>query len=147
MCASLLLSFSLLAGQKDVIMVLDTSLSMVGQGSSGNNIMKAVKKDIKDFIYNDIKDGDRLTFLTFDSKVEEYPTFKIDDENDRNIATKFLLRIEPKGLWTHTKLMIETVIKKAKELEKTGKDRQPVIIILTDALDDPPPGKKGIVYL
>jgi len=140
---SLLFSFSLFGGQKDVIMVLDTSLSMVGQGRSGKNIMAAVKSEIKKFIYEDIKDGDRLTFMTFDSKVVEYATIKIDDENDRNIASKFLLRVEPKGLWTHTQLMVDKVIEKSKELEKTADGRKLFVIILTDNLDDPPPGKKG----
>ncbi len=126
---------------RNVILVLDTSMSMIGYG--GKDILERVKTSIKNYI-DKLEDGDTVTFMTFDTKVTAYPTILVDDENDKDILKKYISMIEAKGKWTYTIRMIKTVFKKAEEITKLEKDeeKQTVIVIMTDALDDPPPGRR-----
>ena len=126
--------------EKDVILVLDTSLSMIGYGGAykSRNILGKVKKSIGTYI-DDLDDGDRVTFMTFDSDVRIYPTIYVDDDNDRDILKKYISMTDAKGKWTNTFQMIKTAFKTADDLEKEDDDRQIVIVVMTDGLDDPPP--------
>ncbi len=125
--------------QKDMILVLDTSLSMVGSG--GRNIMARVKDGLDKFI-DQLEVGDSFTFITFDTDVKLYPIVYIHDKNDKDILKKYLSVIEAKGAWTYTQEMIRNVFQTAQKLEEKEKGRQRVIVVLTDALDDPPPGRR-----
>jgi hypothetical protein len=145
--AVILLLFSLAAAgdasakeQKDMILVLDTSLSMVGQG--GNNIMPMVKKSLEEFI-GQLEKGDSITFITFDTEVKVWPIIKVEDKSAKEILSKFLTMVEAKGAWTYTQEMIKTVYKTAQQLEEKNKTRNTVVIILTDGIDDPPPAFRG----
>jgi hypothetical protein len=123
---------------KDIILVLDTSLSMVGQ-AGGQNILDKVKRSISDYI-GQVEDGDRVTFITFDVDTRIYPAVLVDDENDRDILKKYINMTQATGLWTYTYKMILKVIETADTLEKEKDGRQTEIVIMTDAIDDPPPG-------
>ncbi|OHD66119.1 MAG: hypothetical protein A2176_04170 [Spirochaetes bacterium RBG_13_51_14] len=124
---------------KDIILVLDTSLSMVGQGG-GQNILDKVKRIVEDYI-DQVEDGDRVTFVTFDVDTKIYPTVLVDDENDRDIIKKYITMTEATGLWTYTYKMIYKVFESAERLETEKDGRQTEIVILTDAIDDPPPSE------
>ncbi len=126
--------------QKDMVLVIDTSLSMVGYG--GKNILPQVKESLVKFI-DQLNVGDSISFVTFDTDVKLYPTIYIHDKNDKDILRKYLSVIDAKGKWTYTQQMLRQVFKKAVELEDKEKKRQRVIVVMTDALDDPPPGHKG----
>jgi len=147
-CAALIISGSSVelkaAVNKDVILVLDTSLSMAGYG--GRNIFNDVKLSVNNYI-DTLQDGDRVTFVTFDSDVKVFPAVLVDDQNDRDILKKYISMVEAKGQWTYTLAMLKTVFALADELSKDkgkGKaERNLAIVIMTDALDDPPPGKRG----
>ena len=94
MAASLLMSFqtdskAASVTNKDVILVLDTSLSMVGY--QGKNIMDDVKKSVYTYI-DSLQDGDRVTFVTFDEELKIYPQVVIDDQNDRDIVKKYIMK-------------------------------------------------------
>lgn len=123
-------------GSKDLILVLDTSLSMVGYG--GKDIFDQVKASLSRFV-DKLEEGDSITFISFDTEVKIYPRVVVNDENDKEILKKYLSVVEAKGKWTYTMNMIKNVLKKAQELEVAEKERQKVIVIMTDALDDPPP--------
>lgn len=149
MAAALILSFqaeSKAASNKDVILVLDTSLSMMGY--QGKNIMGDVKRSVYTYI-DSLQDGDRVTFVTFDEDLKVYPQVVIDDQNDRDIVKKYISMTEAKGQWTFTLKMLQTVFGIADELTKENhaqsqvNPRNVVIVIMTDGLDDPPPGKGG----
>lgn len=130
---------------KDVVLVLDTSLSMVGYG--GKNILSSVKFSISQFIDKEINDGDKVTFVTFDEDVKVFPQILIDDENDRDILKKYISVTEAKGKWTYTLKMISQVFAIADEMSKSEESgRNVVIVIMSDGLDDPPPGKRREVY-
>lgn len=130
------------AVNKDVILVLDTSLSMVGYG--GKNIFNDVKLSIYNYI-DTLQDGDSVVFVTFDTETRVFPSVLVDDQNDRDILKKYISVVEAKGQWTYTLNMLKTVFSIADDLDKDkGKKgaRNVAIVIMTDALDDPPPGKQ-----
>ncbi len=137
-------SFSAAAANKDVILVLDTSLSMIGY--QGKDIFESVKGSVETYM-NTLQDGDRVTFVTFDEEVKVYPQVLIDDQNDRDIVKKYISITEAKGQWTHTLKMLKTVfaladqITKESQGNKTELKRNVVIVIMTDGLDDPPPSR------
>lgn len=125
---------------RDVIIALDTSLSMIGRG--GDNIMDQVKSSLEKYV-DKLNEDDSLTFMTFDSQVVLYETVQIKEEAEqKDTIKKFIRPIQARGKWTYTKAMFEAVFQKAAELQEKDPDRQQVIIILTDAMDDPPPAKK-----
>lgn len=129
------------ASNKDVILVLDTSLSMIGY--QGQNIFDDVKSSINKYI-DGLQDGDRVTFITFDEDVKMYPEVLLDDQNDRDIVKKYISMTEAKGRWTHTLLMLQNVFALAEKLSNQNTDevkRNLVIVIMSDGLDDPPPNK------
>ncbi len=131
------------AVNKDVILVLDTSMSMIGYG--GKNIFNDVKLSIYNYI-DTLQDGDRVVFVTFDSVTKVFPSVLVDDQNDRDILKKYISVVEAKGQWTYTLDMLKTVFSIADDLGKDKdkkSDRNLAIVIMTDALDDPPPGKRG----
>ncbi len=129
------------ASDKNILLVLDTSLSMVGHG--GKNILEKVKKKINEYIDKNVDDGDQVTFITFDTTVKVFPPVLVDDNNDRDILKKYISMTEAKGQWTHTYEMARKVYETAEGLDKEDDDRKIIIIVMTDALDDPPPHKKG----
>ncbi len=129
---------------KDVILVLDTSLSMIGD--HGKNILESVKGSVNTYLDN-LQDGDRVTFVTFDEDVKVYPQVIIDDRNDRDIVKKYISVTQAKGKWTYTLQMLKTVFALADQLTKESAQkkaelkRNVVIVIMSDGLDDPPPGR------
>jgi hypothetical protein len=134
------------AGNKDVILVLDTSLSMVGY--QGRDIFDSVKESVYKYIDSSIQDGDRVTFITFDEDIKIYPQVIIDDRNDRDIVKKYISVTQAKGQWTHTLKMLQNVFSLADQLTKenaqktTELKRNVVIVIMSDGLDDPPPAQR-----
>ncbi len=125
--------------QKDLILVLDTSLSMAGLCPGCRNIFAVVKKSLDGYVEK-LEDGDSLTFITFDAVVKVYPTVYVQDDDDIEILRKYISVTEAKGPWTFTQEMMKNVFQTATGLEKKDSDRQQVIVVLTDGLDDPPPG-------
>jgi len=130
------------AANKDVILVLDTSLSMTGH--QGKNIFESVKGSVSSYL-DSLQDGDRVTFVTFDEDVKVYPQVIIDDQNDRDIVKKYISITEAKGKWTYTLKMLKTVFALADQLTRESASkkgelkRNIVIVIMSDGLDDPPP--------
>ena len=140
----LLAQWSYARTSKDVILVLDTSLSMKGFG--GSDIFDRVKHSVGKYI-DSLEDGDRVTFMTFDTEPRMYPTVLVDDVNDRAILKSYINMTEAKGAWTYTYRMLEQVFKKSSEISKEDTDRQAVIVVMTDALDDPPPGSRDRINI
>jgi Mg-chelatase subunit ChlD len=124
----------------DYIVVLDTSYSMAGQG--GRDIFNEAKNSLDSYI-DRIQKGDSLTFITFDTTVRIYPTVMIDTQNSRDIVKKYLSVLEAKGAWTYTVEMLRNLIRTADDLHTKDPSRQQVIVIMTDAIDDPPPAKRN----
>ena len=102
-CVSLLpisiSSCSNASDEKDLILILDTSLSMAGHG--GKNILPQVKKSLPVYI-EQLEDGDSITLLTFDTEVKVYPTVYIDDEKNKESLVDYIKNIKAAGKWTYT---------------------------------------------
>jgi len=126
-------------GGRDLIVILDTSRSMIGQG--GRNIFPQVKESLKKFI-SEVQPGDSLTIVTFDEKTEIRPSLTIRDDNDKEIVNSLLASVKAEGMWTYTMGMLRDVFKLAEDFEKKNPNRKQVIMMLTDGLDDPPPGRR-----
>lgn len=124
---------------KDIILVLDVSGSMIGQ-AGGKDILDKVKLSINDYI-DQVEDGDRVTFVTFETDVKIFPTVLVDDDNDRDILKKYISMTEARGLWTYTHRMIIKVFEEARKFENEKSGRPTEIVIMTDAIDDPPPNE------
>ena len=78
--------------------------------------------------------------MTFDTAVRVFPTIFVDDDNDRDILKKYISMTQAKGLWTNTYYMIQAAFSKAESLEtEEDNDRQIVIVVMTDGIDDPAP--------
>lgn len=134
------------ASNKDVILVLDTSLSMRGYGTNSKDIFESVKNSINVYIDTQLQDGDKVTFVTFDEEVKVFPRIMLDDQNDKDILKKYISVTEAHGAWTHMLIMLQQVFAIAKNLtdeNASGDKRDVVIVIMTDGLDDPPPGKEA----
>ena len=125
---------------KDLILIVDTSLSMAGYAKGSSNIMPQVKKSLPQFI-DQLDDEDSLTLITFDTTVKVYPTVYIEDKKNKQSLIEYISNIKANGAWTYTSQMMRVAFQKAVELEAKDKDRERVIIILTDTIDDPPPDK------
>ncbi len=132
-----ILGVELLAKDRNVILVLDSSYSMAGSG--GKDIIDQVKESISSYI-DGLSNSDNVTFVTFDERVKVYPTVKIEDKNDKDILKKFIKMTTTRGKWTNTAMMIEEVRRRAAELERENRDSQVVIVVMTDGIDDPSPG-------
>lgn len=125
---------------KDMIVVLDTSMSMIGQG--GQNILSQVKDSLV-FQVDKLQTGDSFTFVTFDEATKIYPTVVIDDVSKIDVIKKYVSMVEAKGLWTYTMDMLGEVVKRADEIDASNGERPVLLVFLTDAMDDPPPALKG----
>ncbi|MCX7679283.1 MAG: VWA domain-containing protein [Spirochaetes bacterium] len=124
---------------RDIILVLDTSRSMIGQG--GKNIFSEVKNSLRKFV-EDLKRDDTFTMVTFDETVVVRPTVTRGDDNDKEIINSMLSVTKAEGMWTYTMEMLRNVFKIAHEMELQNPARKQIIILLTDGLDDPPPAKR-----
>lgn len=127
---------------RDLIIALDTSLSMAGHG--GDDIIGRVKNSLENSFIDKLKEGDSLTFITFDSEVTVYETIVIKDpDSQQDTIKKFIRPIKADGKWTYTRAMFKAVFDKASEMQQADPDRKQIIIIMTDAMDDPPPSEKS----
>ncbi|HRX15264.1 MAG TPA: VWA domain-containing protein [Spirochaetota bacterium] len=145
-----------LRANQDIILVLDTSLSMIGKAKGARDIFPQVKERTARFI-DTVSTGDTFTFITFDTEPRVYPTIKVKNESDLNVIKSFVSQVEAKGQWTFTMEMFRDVLKKADEIRRLNllekskaeeegvefNERKQIVIILSDALDDPPPSQKS----
>ncbi|MFH0974149.1 MAG: vWA domain-containing protein [Spirochaetota bacterium] len=130
------------SNEKDLILIVDTSLTMAGYGTGSSNILPQVKKSLPQFI-EQLDSDDSITLITFDTDIKIYPTIYIDDKKNKDSLIEYIKNIKATGAWTYTSQMMKTAFQKAQELEAKNKKRQQVIVIMTDAIDDPPPGKRA----
>jgi len=131
------------AKSRDLVLVIDTSLSMAGYG--GKNIMPLVKQSLPKFI-EQLDENDSFTLITFSTDVTIYPTVYIKHKSNKDILNKYISMVEASGKWTYTMAMINAAFDKAKQLQMEDPDREQVIIIITDAIDDPPPDARKYHY-
>jgi hypothetical protein len=127
-------------GNIDLIIVVDLSASMVGKGGP-QNIFKRVQQSCKDIV-SELEKGDNFTLITFGEKVHSYPTVILRDDQDRTRVYDIVDHIKADQRWTYTAAALQEGLGEAKRLDKISPSHQKIIFVLTDGINDPPPGMK-----
>ncbi len=135
---------------KDLFVIIDTSKSMRGVGPTAKkmgmgDISVKVKQSAKKFV-SGLQNGDTFTLITFDTYTKFYNTVKIKTPGDKEKLKLVIDNIQFNGLDTYTSRMVKSVEQKVRKLENSFNDasnRNTMVVIMSDGLDDPPSKKSG----
>lgn len=119
----------------DMVILLDTSESMFGEFDSKVTYL------VDDIINKFIRIGDSFHLLVFDSNTRTEFTREIKTADDAAAVIRHLDLIHPFGKYTDLIEAYETVYNYVLNLPESSVKN---IVILTDGIHDPPPGKYDI---
>lgn len=126
----------------DYILVVDTSMSMIGQGEPGaRNIFPDVKKAVGNLISR-TRNGDSLTIYTFDRDTRPLmsasPTIYITADTNKGEVLGLIYNLNPQGNRTHTGQGLQYALRTATELKNKpdAANRKRVIVLFTDGRED-----------
>lgn len=125
----------------DLVLIVDTSKSMVGKGG-GTNIFAEVKATCKQLV-KELSLGDSVTLIPYGTDVRPHPTVTLLTETERMRLFTFIDSLAANDDWTYTARALQVGLAEAARLEEAQPGRHRVIAILTDGLNDPPPAAKG----
>lgn len=125
----------------DLILIVDTSASMRGQGS-GQDIFAEVQKATKDLI-SELSFGDTVTLIPFDSRALVHPTVTLYSETERQRLFAVVDQLVADGKYTYTAEALRAGLSEAGRLDELLPHHAKVVVILTDGINDPPPDAKG----
>ena len=120
-------AFSVFGQSSHFVLVLDTSLSTIRNGSFSHS------KAIANEILKEANADDKISIFSFDSKVT-----KVTGPENINLTKQFrdIDNIRARGLWTYTSLMLQEMVKYL-----NSQSSQPIkLFIFSDGIDDPPKG-------
>ena len=117
---------------KDYLLMVDTSGSMDIQGQK----LQAIKDSLPGLLEK-VENGDRVTVMNFDTEIHNSNTYSIDSDADKSAVIADIEALEAKGANTEMVTMIQGLKGKLKELHAEGGERTPVVMLLTDGIDDP----------
>jgi hypothetical protein len=129
------------AGSRDVVLIIDTSKSMKGAGGYAN-IFGAVKSTSLDLV-KALSDGDTFTLITYDSITRVFPTVVLRDETDRRRVSDVIQSLAAAGNWTYTADALKAGLAEADRLQGLYPGHGKFVAILTDGINDPPPGERA----
>lgn len=124
----------------DLILIVDTSASMRGQGS-GQDIFADVQKATKDLI-SELGLGDTVTLIPFDSRARVHPTVTLYSETERQRLFAVVDKLVADGQYTYTAEALRAGLSEADRLDGLLPNHAKVVVILTDGINDPPPEAK-----
>lgn len=124
----------------DLILIVDTSASMRGQGS-GQDIFAEVQKATKDLI-SELSLGDTVTLIPFDSRALVHPTVTLYSETERQRLFALVDQLVADGKYTYTAEALRAGLTEAGRLDEVLPHHAKVVVILTDGINDPPPEAK-----
>ena len=127
----------------DLILIVDTSATMVGK-AGGQNIFPDVKRTLKELV-DACGPGDNVILIPYDSDVRARATAVIYDKQDKAAIRAEIDALNAPGLWTYTAAAIQKGLDEARRLDEaqgTGKHPK-VVILLTDGKNEPPPAVRG----
>lgn len=131
----------------DLIVIIDTSESMVGAGGSPV-IFPAVKEAAKQLV-EWCEPGDSIVLMSYDEKVRKQDPVSIRGGADTHAVNSRIGALKAKGLWTYTAAAISDALEQAQRLDEVEKSlpegpHVKMIVLFTDGINDPPPYiKKG----
>lgn len=129
------------SGSVDLVLIVDTSASMRGQGG-GQDIFGDVQKATKDLI-GDLGLGDTVTLVSYDSQARVHPTVTLHSETERQRLYHLIDQLRADGAYTFTAEALRAGLAEAARLETVLPHHAKVVVILTDGINDPPPGARG----
>ncbi len=127
----------------DLILIVDTSATMIGK-AGGQNIFPQVKKALKELV-DSCGSGDNVILIPYDSDVRAGATSVVYDQQDKDAIRAEIESMKAAGLWTYTAAAIQKGLEEARRLDELqGSKKHPkVVVLLTDGLNDPPPSVRG----
>lgn len=131
-------------GPHDWIFLIDTSASMVGKGPGAKDIFGKVQETIKRFIQERTIPGDSVDIYQFDEGWVFKKNVRVVNQASKDALKDEIGRLEAKGKYTHTGEAMRTVLARWEELNTAATlsrnpgalDRRPIIVLLTDGLED-----------
>ncbi|KAK3608913.1 hypothetical protein CHS0354_006954 [Potamilus streckersoni] len=135
---------------KDIILVVDISRSMIGYGNKGEqtaNIFPDVIKSLELFV-NELKPGDTLSLIRFGKTVYPVKKYTVTGEGDLEKIKAAVLAVGAKDHSTYTAKMLRALKSYLEKIDTKDKSKERIqlAVIFTDALDDPPAGKRKSQY-
>jgi von Willebrand factor type A domain len=130
----------------DLILVIDTSGSMSGEGGTPD-IFPQVQAAAKELI-SSCETGDIVELITFDSTTSMQPPVIIYGQEDKDILGKRIDSLRANGSWTYIADALAHAFSEAKRLDaaqaKNGEEQHTkAILLLTDGINDPPPAARS----
>ena len=121
---------------KDLVLVVDTSKSMVGFGNGyqARNIFDIVKDQLSQSI-DRAKIGDTVTLVNYDTETTVFPTVEINSEQDKQALKSQLASLRADGNWTYTAAMIRNLADFLGDLaaKSESEGRNQLAMIFSDA--------------
>jgi hypothetical protein len=135
----------------DWIFMIDTSGTMLGKGKAkGKNIFADVKQSIYGFLDAQVRVGDSVQLIPFDTESRSAPPTFIGSESDKQYVRRAVESMPAKGRYTYIGDAVQTVrniIIERRTGASKGGARKYAAIIFTDGIDEPPPTAKDQIDL
>lgn len=125
-------------GSLDLVIILDTSASMVGQ-AGGVDIFDKVQSTCTDLV-GDLRQGDTVTLISYDENVDQGATITLHSDTERERVAQAIKAIVADGKRTFTSKALQVGLEEADRLDGIFPDHRKVVVILTDGRNNPPPG-------
>ena len=131
----------------DWIYVIDTSLTMLGKGKAGGqNIFADVKNVMRRFLADDIKVGDTVRIVPFDSDATVGEQIYIGSESAKDAVGQRIERLDARGQYTNIANAVHQVASTV-AAQPPAAGRTTVAVIFTDGINEPPPSAKETIDL
>lgn len=121
-----------------VVLVLDTSLSMIGRGAPSVVFPEAIGFCIE--TVGKLEVGDAVTLITFATDVREEFTVEIEAQADLDDVRRRILDLDAEGVKTYMSGALRAAFLKAETLSARYSDERVQVYVITDGKNDPPDG-------
>jgi Mg-chelatase subunit ChlD len=137
----------------DLILIVDTSESMVGKGKGATNIFGSVKQAAKELV-DWAETGDSVVLISYDETVRLQPAVAVYGAREKAALKSSIDGLRAKGLFTYTAAVVRDALSEAVRLHNAqkadpGGPHTKFIVLITDGINEPPPyaGAAGKVSL
>ena len=125
----------------DVVVVIDTSMSMLEKMENGIRVFNALKSALRDFIFS-LQRGDRITLVTFDARPKLILSRVIRSRLDIYHVYNVLLSLKALGKSTSLTRLLFFLHNLTKRLLNDKLAKKVLVYIFSDGKDDPPKNAK-----
>jgi hypothetical protein len=125
--------------EKEVVPPAEFYLVIDTSGSMASGTMKRVKEKLPALLES-AREGDRIHLLQFDEKPQTIGEYTIRSAEDHRTVEKAILDLKPSGAYTDIKQLIAYLKENTRSTNSSAKQ---YIVVLSDGIDDPRPGRKS----